>query len=128
MELPSIINTGISILSFSAVVIVTPLLRYIVATKDKQIDELRKIVDKNVTDREVTNEKLHCLELSVTRFSSEIEMARQVNVRLERMTEQLDELGKQMSGMQVTVNHLVRGRIVSVPTTRSDFPNEKSGG
>lgn len=125
MDLPTTISAFASLLSFGVVAIVTPLVKYIVSTKDKQIEELRHLIEEDNRNRKGSDDRVRELELKVTRFEGEVEMANGVHSRMDRMTEKLESLAREVSGMQSTFNLLAKGRLVSVPSPRGET---KEGG
>lgn len=125
MDLPTTISAFASLLSFGVVAIVTPLVKYIVSTKDKQIEELRHLIEEDNRNRKGSDNRVRELELKVTRFEGEVEMANGVHSRMDRMTEKLESLAREVSGMQSTFNLLAKGRLVSVPSPRGET---KEGG
>ena len=125
MDLPTTISAVASLLSFGVVAIVTPLVKYIVSTKDKQIEELRHLIEEDNRNRKGSDNRVRELELKVTRFEGEVEMANGVHSRMDRMTEKLESLAREVSGMQSTFNLLAKGRLVSVPSPRGET---KEGG
>lgn len=120
MDLPTTISAFASLLSFGVVAIVTPLVKYIVSTKDKQIEELRHLIEEDNRNRKGSDNRVRELELKVTRFEGEVEMANGVHSRMDRMTEKLESLAREVSGMQSTFNLLAKGRLVSVPSPRGE--------
>jgi hypothetical protein len=125
VDLPTTISAFASLLSFGVVAIVTPLVKYIVSTKDKQIEELRHLIEEDNRNRKGSDDRVRELELKVTRFEGEVEMANGVHSRMDRMTEKLESLAREVSGMQSTFNLLAKGRLVSVPSPRGET---KEGG
>ena len=125
MDLPTTISAFASLLSFGVVAIVTPLVKYIVSAKDKQIEELRHLIEEDNRNRKGSDDRVRELELKVTRFEGEVEMANGVHSRMDRMTEKLESLAREVSGMQSTFNLLAKGRLVSVPSPRGET---KEGG
>ena len=124
MELSTVISAGASVLSFSIIVFIIPLVKYVVSTKDKQIDDLKQLIEKDRQCNCDVDERVRDLEMQVARYGIELEMSKRIHLKLESISERVEVIAREMSSVQTSVAFLARGRIVSVPRPKQDTLKE----
>lgn len=124
VEVTTVISAGASVLSFSIIVFIVPLIKYVISTKDKQIDELKGLINQDRQSRCESDERVRQLEMQVARYGIELEMSKGVHTKLESIYERIEALARDMSSVQTSVAFLARGRIVSVPRPKQDSIKE----
>lgn len=124
MEVTTVISAGASVLSFSIIVFIVPLVKYVISTKDKQIDELKGLINQDRQSRCDSDERVRQLEMQVARYGIELEMSKGVHTKLESISDRIEALARDMSSVQTSVAFLARGRIVSVPRPKQDSIKE----
>lgn len=115
MELATTISVGASVLSFTTIAVITPLIKYVVSSKDKQIDELKALLEKDRDHHCEEEARMRALENQVIRYGSELELTKEIRPKLDNINERVEAIAREMSTMQVQVSFLAKGRIVSVP-------------
>jgi len=124
VELSTVISAGASVLSFSIIVFIIPLVKYVVSTKDKQIDDLKQLIEKDRQCNCDVDERVRDLEMQVARYGIELEMSKRIHLKLESISERVEVIAREMSSVQTSVAFLARGRIVSVPRPKQDTLKE----
>jgi hypothetical protein len=124
MELGTVISAGASLFSFLVVVLIVPLVKYVVSTKDKQIDELKCLVEHDRQTRCEDDERVRRLEMQVARYGIELELTKGIHNKLESISDRVEAIAREMSSVQTSVSFLARGRIVSVPRPKQDSIKE----
>jgi hypothetical protein len=142
MELSTAISAGASVLSFTVIVFIVPLVKYVMSSKDKQIEELKldithissskdekieemkKAMEQDRTVRCCADERLRLLENQVNRYGFELEMSRGIHAELKTISERVESIAREMSSVQTSVAFLARGRVVSVPRPNQDAQKE----
>ena len=124
MELSTVISAGASVLSYSIIVFIIPLVKYVVSTKDKQIDDLKQLIEKDRQCNCDVDERVRDLEMQVARYGIELEMSKRIHLKLESISERVEVIAREMSSVQTSVAFLARGRIVSVPRPKQDTLKE----
>ncbi len=124
MEVTSVISAGASVLSFSIVVFIVPLVKYVLSSKDKQIDELKTLIERDRQSHCEADDRIRNLELQVARYGIELEVTKGIHIKLENITERVEAIARDMSSVQTSVAFLARGRIVSVPRPKQDSIKE----
>jgi len=124
MEVTTLISAGASVLSFSIVVFIVPLVKYVISTKDKQIDELKILIDKDRQFHCDSDVRIRQLEMQVARYGIELEVTRHIQNKLNDISDRVEAIAREMSSVQTSVSFLARGRIVSVPRPKQDSMKE----
>jgi len=124
VELSTVISAGASVLSYSIIVFIIPLVKYVVSTKDKQIDDLKQLIEKDRQCNCDVDERVRDLEMQVARYGIELEMSKRIHLKLESISERVEVIAREMSSVQTSVAFLARGRIVSVPRPKQDTLKE----
>lgn len=124
MEVTTLISAGASVLSFSIVVFIVPLVKYVISTKDKQIDELKALISQDRQSKCDSDERMRQLEMQVARFGIELEVTKGIQSKLDRISDRVEAIAQEMSSVQTSVAFLARGRIVSVPRSKQDSIKE----
>lgn len=126
MDLATTISIGTSVVVFFLTVIVLPLVRYIVVAKDRQIDDLKRQLEDGNREHDAFKDRMHTLELQVTKLTGEVELANGVHTRLDKLTDRLDTVVRELGSMQTALNLMMKGRLSGRST--SDFPAVKPEG
>jgi hypothetical protein len=142
VELSTVISAGASVLSFSVIVFIVPLVKYVVSTKDKQIEELKgdighissskdekieelkESMSQDRNSRCCAEDRLRLLEKQVDRYGFELEMSKGIHAKLETITERVESIAREMSSVQTSLAFLARGRVVSVPRPNQEAQKE----
>ena len=124
MEVSSVISAGASVLSFSIIVFIVPLVKYVLASKDKQIDELKALIEHDRQCHCEVDDRVRNLELQVARYGVELEMSKGVYSKLQGITERVEAIALDVSSMKTSIAFLAKGRIVSVPRPKQDSVKE----
>lgn len=115
------VNIVTSVLVFCLTIIVLPLVRYIIVNKDKQVDELKAQIECCRKEHATFDNRVHQLELKVSKLESEVGMANAVHTRLDKLTDRLDTVVKELGSVQTALSLLMKGRL---PRSESDFPGK----
>lgn len=126
MDLPTTVSVGTAVIVFCLTVIVLPLVRYIVVAKDRQIDDLKRQIAESDREHEEFKTRMHAIELKVTKLEGEVEVANGVHTRLDKLTDRLDTVVRELGSMQTALNLMMRGKLSGRST--SDFPAVKPEG
>lgn len=124
MEVATVISAGASVLSFSIVVFIVPMVKYVISTKDKQIDELKDLIGQDRQCRCDADVRIRELEMQVARYGIELEVTRGIQNKLNDISDRVEAIAREMSSVQTSVSFLARGRIVSVPRPKQDSIKE----
>lgn len=124
MEVTSVISAGASVLSFSIIVFIVPLVKYVISSKDKQIDELKTLINQDRQSRCESDERMRQLEMQVARYGIELEVTKGIQSKLDGISGRVEDIAREMSSVQTSIAFLARGRIVSVPRSKQDSIKE----
>lgn len=124
MEVTSVISAGASVLSFSIIVFIVPLVKYVISSKDKQIDELKVLINQDRQCRCDADERMRQLEMQVARYGIELEVTKGIQSKLDGISGRVEDIAREMSSVQTSIAFLARGRIVSVPRSKQDSIKE----
>ncbi|MFA5052781.1 MAG: hypothetical protein WC565_01885 [Parcubacteria group bacterium] len=124
MEVTSVISAGASVLSFSIIVFIVPLVKYVISSKDKQIDELKTLINQDRQSRCESDERVRQLEMQVARYGIELEVTKGIQSKLDGISGRVEDIAREMSSVQTSIAFLARGRIVSVPRSKQDSIKE----
>lgn len=124
MEVTSVISAGASVLSFSIIVFIVPLVKYVISSKDKQIDELKTLINQDRQIRCESDERVRQLEMQVARYGIELEVTKGIQSKLDGISGRVEDIAREMSSVQTSIAFLARGRIVSVPRSKQDSIKE----
>jgi len=124
VEVTSVISAGASVLSFSIIVFIVPLVKYVISSKDKQIDELKTLINQDRQSRCESDERVRQLEMQVARYGIELEVTKGIQSKLDGISGRVEDIAREMSSVQTSIAFLARGRIVSVPRSKQDSIKE----
>jgi uncharacterized membrane protein YvbJ len=124
VEVTSVISAGASVLSFSIIVFIVPLVKYVISSKDKQIDELKTLINQDRQSRCESDERVRQLEMQVARYGIELEVTKGIQSKLDGISGRVEDIAREMSSVQTSIAFLARGRIVSAPRSKQDSIKE----
>jgi len=115
-----ILSIGSTIVVFCLTILVLPLVRYIVISKDRQIEELKQRLEIGNKEHTDFTQKLHDMEVQLTRIGGEVELANSVHCKLDGLSSKLERVTTELGSLQTTMQILLKGKFDSV------FPGMKS--
>lgn len=109
---PVTLSIGTAAVVFCLTALVFPLVRYIVIAKDHQIDELKSQLLAGNKEHDAFQIRMHELEIQVTKFKGEVELANGIQSRLDRFVDRLEDMNRELGAIQAQLNLLTQDKAV----------------